>query len=70
MPDNERSWVKWIIVAVAGGALSGYLISSFLKIILEGTKWVVIAGWVTPIFVILSLLFVLLVYTKEKEDTL
>lgn len=70
MPDNERSWVKWIIAALLGGAITGYLVSALLKIVLANTKWIVITNWITPIFVILSLLFVLAAYTKEKEDTL
>ena len=70
MPDNERAWIKWIIGAVIGGAGCGYLTSALLKIVLADTKWMFITSWITPLFVIVSLLFVLFLYTKEKEETM
>lgn len=70
MPENERSWIKWIIGALIGGVITGYLVKSLLKIVLEGSRWITITSWIIPIFVILSLLFMLAIYTKEKEDTL
>ena len=70
MQDNVRGWIPYIIGAVVGGGAIGYLIKRLLKMILVGEKWVLLINSVVPLFVIGSLLFVLVLYNKDKEDTI
>lgn len=70
MQDNVRGWMPYIIGAVVGGGAIGYLIKRLLKMILVGEKWALLINSAIPLFVIGSLLFVLVLYNKDKEDTI
>lgn len=70
MQDNVRGWMPYIIGAVVGGGTIGYLIKRLLKMILVGEKWALLINSAIPLFVIGSLLFVLVLYNKDKEDTI
>lgn len=70
MQDNVHGWMPYIIGAVVGGGAIGYLIKRLLKMILVGEKWALLINSAIPLFVIGSLLFVLVLYNKDKEDTI
>ncbi len=70
MQDNLRGWMPYIIGAFIGGGAVGYLVKRLLKMILVGEKWALLVNSVIPLFIIGSLVFVLILYNRDKEDTI
>lgn len=70
MQDNVRGWMPYIIGALIGGGAVGYLVKRLLKMILVGEKWALLINSVIPLFIIGSLVFVLILYNRDKEDTI
>ncbi len=69
--DNEnRSWFVWVIVAFVAGGILGYVTTKLVKLVVMGAQWEFLINMITPLFIVLSLLFVLLLYQKDKEDTM
>lgn len=68
--DNEQTWIKYVIFFTLMGVILGFCVLKLLKIILSASIYSAISGFVVPVFVIIALLIVLLLYNNEKSDTI
>ena len=66
----EPRWVKKIVIAVAAGFVAGEIVSKLLGFVLIGAVWDLFLGLITPAFICIGLVYVLMQYTKEKDDML
>jgi len=69
MDSIEKRWIKWIVLAIIAGGLSGKIIAIVLDLFLSET-WALLINMMMPICIIIGLFIVLFMYQKEKERTL
>ena len=66
----EPRWIKKIVIVIAVGFVTGEIASKLLSFILIGAVWDLFLGLITPALMCIGLVYVLMQYTKEKDDML
>lgn len=67
MQEEEKKWIKWIILAVfCGGIIGATLKQIFIKFL--SAKLQVLGIFCIPTCIIIALLIVLYKYNREKEQ--
>ncbi len=66
----EPRWIKKIVIAIIAGFVAGEIASKLLSFVLIGNVWDLFLGLITPALMCIGLVYVLMQYTKEKDDIL
>lgn len=69
MREEDKKWIKWIILAVFGGGLIGSCFKQVLVKVLPKSL-ALIPCLCMPAAIVIGLLIVLYFYQKEKDDVM